>query len=82
MSDNQKLSLDEPLTNDDCKFLKSIFVVSYAGQKTLDLTCLTKEQIQGYGIAFKVLDGKLERACPVLTSLFLFLVILYFQHIK
>ena len=77
MSENQKLSLDEPLTKDDCKFLKSIFVVSYPDQMTLDLTCLTKEQIQGYGIAFKVLDGKLERTCPVLISLFLLLVILF-----
>jgi len=36
-------------------------VPSFPNQTILDLTSLSKEDIQGYGIVLKVLDGKYER---------------------
>jgi len=50
--------IEEPLTREDCKFLRSIFVPSLPNQTILDLRSLSKEDIQGYGIVLKVLDGK------------------------
>ena len=42
----------------DCKFLRSIFVSSLPNQTVLDLSSKCKDEIQGYGIVFKVLDSK------------------------
>jgi len=38
-------------------------VPSFPNQTILDLTSLSKEDIQGYGIVLKVLDGKYESEC-------------------
>jgi len=50
------LLLDEPLTSKDCRFLKSINLPSSRNSTRLDLSSFSKEDIQGYGIVFKVLS--------------------------
>ena len=61
MKKNQKdqkvLLTDKPLTEEDCKFLSGIPVSATLGQSTLDLTPLTKDIIQGYGIVLKTLES-------------------------
>lgn len=61
MKKNQKdqkvLLTDEPLTEEDCKFLSSIPVSATSGQSILDLSTLTKDIIQGYGIVLKTLEN-------------------------
>ena len=56
-TDQKELSLDEPLTSEDCRFLKSIALPFSRNSTRLDLSSFTKEDIQGYGIVFKVLSG-------------------------
>ena len=57
-----KLTLpdDQPLTKEDCDFLKIIFCLVLPGQKnTVDLSALkTADKIQGYAIVLKLIDGK------------------------
>ncbi|KAL9985264.1 hypothetical protein ACROYT_G007644 [Oculina patagonica] len=48
-----ELLLDEPLTSEDCRFLKSISLPGTKNSTMLDLTTFTKKAIQGYGIVFK-----------------------------
>lgn len=54
--------LDEPLTTDDCRFLRSIFVPSSPNDKVINLSALiddddgSKDDIQGYGFVLKVLN--------------------------
>jgi len=56
MSDENMLTLDEPLTLEDCAFLRSTSLPCEENETELDLTSLSTEEIQDYGIAFKVLD--------------------------
>ena len=56
-TDQKELLLDEPLTSEDCNFLKSIALPFSKNSTKLDLSSFTKEDIQGYGIVFKVLSG-------------------------
>ena len=57
ITDQKELLLDEPLTSEDCRFLKSIALPFSRNSTRLDLSSFTKEDIQGYGIVFKVLSG-------------------------
>ena len=56
---DQKVLLTDwkPLTEEDCKFLSGIGVSATLGQSTLNLTPLTKDIIQGYGIVLKTLES-------------------------
>lgn len=55
--DQKVLLTDEPLTEEECKFLSSIPVSATSGQSILDLSTLTKDIIQGYGIVLKTLEN-------------------------
>lgn len=57
MTDQNKLMLDDPLTSEDCRFLRSAYLPCATNTTMLDLTSLSKEDIQAYGIVFKVLNG-------------------------
>lgn len=52
------LTLDEPLTLEECAFLRTAYLPCDEDEIELDLTSLSTEEIQNYGIAFKVLDCK------------------------
>ena len=56
-TDQKELFLDELLTAEDCKFLKSIAIPFSKNSPKLDMSSFTKEDIHGYGIVFKVLSG-------------------------
>ena len=58
ITDKKKLSLDDPLTNEDRKFLQSIFS-PVLDQFTVDLSKFDTEKIQGYAIVLKQIDGKI-----------------------
>ena len=71
--------LDELLTAQDCRFLKSIALPFAKNSSRLDLSSFTKEDILGYGIVFKVLSGKnLSSFYPSIIPLH-FLSILIFK---
>ncbi|KAL9985267.1 hypothetical protein ACROYT_G007647 [Oculina patagonica] len=55
-TDQDKLTIDEPLTPEDCRFLRQAYFSCDEDSNMLDLTDLTKDDIQGYGIVFKRLD--------------------------
>lgn len=55
ITDKKKLSLVEPLTVEDRKFLQSIFSPVF-DQSTVDLSKFDTEKIQGYAIVFKQID--------------------------
>ena len=57
IKDKKKLSLVEPLTNEDRKFLQSIFT-PVLDRSTVDLSKFDTEKIQGYAIVLKQIDGK------------------------
>ena len=57
ITDRKKLSLVEPLTNEDRKFLQSIFS-PVLDRSTVDLSKFDTEKIQGYAIVLKQIDGK------------------------
>lgn len=65
--DQKVLLNDEPLTEEDCKFLSSIPVSATLGQSILDLSALTKDIIQGYGIVLKTLESTYQ--CEIFSSL-------------
>ncbi|XP_020614212.1 uncharacterized protein LOC110052423 isoform X1 [Orbicella faveolata] len=52
ITDKKKLSLVEPLTNEDRKFLQSIFI-PVLDRSTVDLSSFDTEKIQGYAIVLK-----------------------------
>ena len=56
--DKKKILLDEPLTNNDCSFLRSLYVSALLDQDTLDFTKVKKAEILGYGLVLKLLDGE------------------------
>lgn len=51
------LLLEEPLNDDDCTFLRSIFLSATPDQRTVDMTKFEVEKIQGYAVIFKLLAG-------------------------
>lgn len=55
-----KLSVDEPLDEADCSFLRSVYVTAYPNDRTVDLKDTKMEKIQGYAIVFKLLAGETE----------------------
>lgn len=57
ITDKKKLSLVEPLTVEDRKFLQSIFIPVH-DLSTVNLSIDT-EKIQGYAIILKQIDGKI-----------------------
>lgn len=59
ITDKKKLSLVEPLTVEDRKFLQSIFSPVF-DQSTVDLSKFDTEKIQGYAIVLKQIDGKIS----------------------
>ena len=54
------LLLEEPLNDDDCTFLRSIFLSATPNQRTVDMTEFKMEKIQGYAVIFKLLAGEIE----------------------
>ena len=58
ITDRKKLSLVQPLTDEDRKFLQSIFI-PVQDQTTVNLSDFDTEKIQGYAIVLKQIDGKI-----------------------
>ncbi|XP_029192489.1 uncharacterized protein LOC114958811 isoform X2 [Acropora millepora] len=56
--DKMKIILDdcERLTNNDCTYLRSLYVAALPGQDSLDFTKLTKADIHGCAFILKLLD--------------------------
>ena len=52
--------LEEPINNDDCTFLRSIFLTATPDQLTVDMTKFEVAKIQGYAVIFKLLAGEIE----------------------
>ena len=48
----------EPLTSNDCTFLRSLYVAAVQGQDSLDFTKVKKAEIHGCGFILKLLDGE------------------------
>ena len=57
--DKMKILLKEPLTRNDCLFLRSLFVSALPGQDALDFTKVNRAEIHGCGYIFKLLDGEI-----------------------
>ena len=57
-TDKKMLTLDEPMTLEDCDFLGSVYLPCAKDSAMLNLTSLSTAEIQDFAIAFKVLDGK------------------------
>ena len=55
-----KILLDhrEPLTANDCRFLRSLYVAALPGQDSLDFTKVEKAEIHGCAFILKLLDGE------------------------
>jgi len=71
----KSLSLDEPLTDEDCQFLRSIFVPAIKDRSTLSLPKnFDEEKIQGYAIVLKIISGKILPVCSIeyIFSVFFF----------
>ena len=55
---DDKILLNEPLTSNDCLFLRSLLVSALPGQDTLDFTEVKRAEIHGCGFILKLLDGE------------------------
>ncbi|XP_068744477.1 uncharacterized protein [Montipora capricornis] len=55
-TDETKILLPVPLTREDCIFLQSMYIPATTGQRILDFTGVTIQDIQSCGIIFKLLD--------------------------
>ena len=53
-----KILLNEPLTSNDCTFLRALYVAALPDQDTLDFIKVTKAEIHGCGFILKLLDGE------------------------
>ena len=58
--DKMKIILKEPLTSNDCTFLRSLFESALPGQETLHFTKVKRANIHGYAFILKLLDGENE----------------------
>ncbi|XP_078358075.1 uncharacterized protein LOC144642850 [Oculina patagonica] len=56
MKEQQKISVDKPLTDEDCKFLERICCPALPNQSIVDLSPFDTEKIQGYAIVLKQID--------------------------
>ncbi|KAL9982634.1 hypothetical protein ACROYT_G004703 [Oculina patagonica] len=56
MKEQQKISVDEPLTDEDCEFLRTICCPALPSQSIVDLSPFDAEKIQGYAIVLKQID--------------------------
>ena len=56
--DKMRILLDEPLTSNDCTFLRNLYVAALPDQDTLDFTKVKKAEIHGCGFILKLLDGE------------------------
>lgn len=62
----KSLSLDEPLTDEDCQFLRSIFVPAFKNRSILSLPKnFDEEKSQGYAIVLKIISGKILPVCSI-----------------
>ena len=57
-ADKMKISLNEPLTNNDCTFLRSLNVAALPDQDALDFTKVNKAEIHRCGFILKLIDGE------------------------
>ena len=57
-ADKMKILLNEPLTSNDCTFLRSLYVAALPDQDTLDFTKKEKVEIHIYGFILKLIDGE------------------------
>ena len=57
-ADKMKILLNEPLTRNDCTFLRSLYVAALPDQDTLDFTKKKKAEINIYGFILKLIDGE------------------------
>ena len=77
---HKRLCLDEPLTDEDCQFLRSIFVPAIKNQSILALPKnFDEEKIQGYAIVLKIISGKILPVCSIeyIFSVFFFSIIIF-----
>lgn len=56
-SDEEKFLIHDSVTSDDCELLKFAFLSASVGSTLLDMSSLTKTDIQGYAVVFKHLLG-------------------------
>ena len=52
------MTLEEPLVKEDCDLLRQLYLFCEEKSTMLDLTSLSKEDVQSYGIVFNALDSK------------------------
>ena len=52
------MTLGEPLVKEDCDLLRRLYLPCPEDSTILDLTSLTKEDVQSYGIVFNALNSK------------------------
>ena len=57
-NNKEKILLDEPLTSNDCAFLRSLNVATLPDQGTLDFAKVKKAEIHRCGFILKLLDGE------------------------
>ena len=57
-ADKMKISLNEPLTTNDCTFLRSFYARALPDQDTLDFTKKKKAEIHRYGFILNLIDGE------------------------
>lgn len=57
-SDQEKFLIHDSVTQDDCELLRFAFLSASEGSSLLDMSSLTKHDIQGYAVVFKHLLGK------------------------
>ena len=79
-TDKKSLSLDEPLTEEDCQFLRSIFVPAFKNRSILSLPInFDEEKIQGYAIVLKIISGKILPVCTMEHIFSVFVVVVFFN---
>ena len=57
-ADKMKILLNEPLTSNDCTFLRSLYVAAFPGQDSLDFTKVKKAKIHGCRFILKLFYGE------------------------
>ena len=61
-TDNKRvLTLDKPLNDADCEFLRTIFVPATKNHSTFSFPIFfDEEKLQGYAIVLKIISGKIR----------------------
>ena len=57
-ADKMKIFLNELLTSNDCRFLRSLYVAALPDQDTLDFTKKKRAEIHRFGFILKLIDGE------------------------